>query len=248
MTFYENLVSRILKENPDANISNLEHLKDGYNYNKVTMTFVDSLVKLLKQPDIQSIEIPQTINQINEIYPTNFTRICNIDTSQIYNFQDLENIYRVQCFIKNLTTDIWQLCSRVWQKVWGNLFENEVICEISTPEDLEPIPQETCYEFCVSYRLEQDVEVRLLVLLDEETLKLYIGAEISNTSDICSIMENTPLVENKITRNQSRFGLPLTNISEITDDTLTELRKAAQEIISYFTNHQQEVIKKIAHA
>lgn len=256
MDFYKEITQQPPNKNKNP-------ISDTYTYDSdlTVPDAIDACNNIFKQnqpPQTEkNITIPQCIHTFHKQgLITSLAEIGSIETIQTTNIQDVIKFQTAQKFVKNLKYDIWNMCMRLWQAVWQDKINNELIEYISSPED----PFDNYFvrsgisSFRIIYKLSDTTELNLPILINWQENDLRIGAEIS-TYDAFSplhalINAETANIEKKYgeeaetSYNQSKFCISLAQKIAITDNQIMKLQKAAAEICDYLNTHKPELINE----
>lgn len=205
------------------------------------------------------IQIPENLIKICRDNTVNaLAMFSNIKEPSTISFDEYQNFYQAKVFLEKFKMDGWLMCRQIWEAVWEDLakelnIENSKISYLTIPKDcFDLVNDKDDYSlFVVSYEINKDFELNLSIVLYWQNKQLGILSSINNQDgDNFPIMQETSkltAVKNSEygSYNVSQHTVLLSNYNTISDGDIEQFRKSAQEIISYFNQHQQEVLSNL---
>ena len=198
--------------------------------------------------------------------PENLINICRDNTLKALamfdgarepssiSFDEYQNFYQAKVFLQKFKMDGWIMCRQIWEAVWGEMaknlnIRNREVTYITAPTDCFDLTNdiEDYSASTVSYEINKKFEINLTVVLYWQEQKLGIYSSINNQDGVEYPIMQTPTELIAIKHNGddsynvSQYTVPLKNTDTISDTDISHFKQFAQEIISYFNQHQNEV-------
>lgn len=196
-----------------------------------------------------TIKIPDNIvNICNEKTFKGLAMLDNVSTLNTTDTKELENFYKAKLFIEKFKTDCWIFLLSLWDNVWKEQIKEKNISYITPIHNLEQNDSATSI-FCISYKIRENIDLNTFTLLKWDEYKIYIGANLCKDDeeyaltdvflDYSEKKEFTP--DDEESYNCSKFGIPLIGKTDISDETIAQLKQAATELIHYYTEHKNKL-------
>ena len=169
-------------------------------------------------------------------------------------FDEYQNFYQAKVFLQKFKMDGWIMCRQIWEAVWGEMvkdlnIKNREVTYLDTPEKCFDLTNDKgdCSVFMVSYEVNKKFQINLAIVLYWQEQKLGLYSSINNQDDTEFPIMQTPteLTAIKDDYNASQYTVSLKNSGTVSDTDIAHLRQFAQEIISYFNQHQQEILNNL---
>ena len=177
-------------------------------------------------------------------------------------FDEYQNFYQAKIFLEKFKMDGWLMCRDIWNATWKefekdlNIKDHNITYLTSLSDCFDLANDINDYSlFTVSYEINTNFEINLTVILYWQKQLLAIYSSINNQDG-----DEFPIIEKATEFNDikelsdgsndfhniSKFTVSLENSDTITDEDISHFRKAAQEIINYFNEHQREIINSLS--
>ena len=203
------------------------------------------------------IQIPE--NLIKVLCDNTLKALAMFDNAKepsTMSFDEYQNFYQAKVFLQKFKMDGWLMCRQIWEAVWGEMakdlnIKNREVTYLTTPEDCFDLTndKDDYSVFTVSYEVNRKFEINLAVVLYWQEQKLGIYSSINNQDGVEFPTMQIPTELTAIKHNGddsynvSQYTVSLKNSDTVSDADIAHFRQFAQEIISYFNQHQQEIIK-----
>lgn len=205
------------------------------------------------------IQIPE--NLVNICRNNTLKALAMFDNTKEPNtlsLDEYQNFYQAKVFLQKFKMDGWLMCRQIWEAVWGEMakklnIRNREVTYLTTPENCFDLANdiEDYSTFTVSYEINKKFEINLTIVLYWQEQKLGIYSSINNQDGVEFPFIQTPteLVAIKHngddSYNASQYTVSLKNSGTVSDADIAHFRQFAQEIISYFNQHQQEILNNL---
>ncbi len=203
------------------------------------------------------IQIPENLEKVFHDNTLNaLAMFDNAKEPSTISFDEYQNFYQAKVFLQKFKMDGWLMCRQIWEAVWGETvkdlnIKNREIIYLKTPEDCFDLSSDhnDCSAFIVSYEVNKKYEINLSVALYWQERKLSIYSSINNKDAEFPIMRTSTeltavkYIADDFSYNVSQYTVSLKKSNTISDADILHFKQFANEIISYFNQHQQEIIK-----